>query len=243
MGYMLYPVSRNAIYIAMHKCWKFRLLSRKRFCGNSYIYQISDWGARYVEEGYRYRENEVRMKLLRYILQHGDETEKRWAEQVLAPRLLQRFFPGRRAQHIEPFTDFSKAMMNAADTLRRRIQSEAFEPDEELALECCHDMNVFYNILLLLRLLYPSLYTPLNLEIMIQELNKMKQTMRDVVDDIIFYDPPQRIIIRGFGTSGRMRARPRLKPRSEQRPNEEDYEKLLDLYLKLSELADTLYKT
>jgi hypothetical protein len=40
---------------------------------------------------------------------------------------------------------------------------------------------------------------------MIEEFNKMKQTMQDVVDDVIFYDPPQRIIIRGFGASDRMR--------------------------------------
>lgn len=165
--YMLYPVSRNAVYIAMHKCWKFGLLSRKRFYGNSYVYHISDWGVRYVEEGFMYRENEVRIKLLRYIIQHGDEMEKRWAEQVLAPRLLQRFFPGRRAQHIDLGRDLTKAMMNATDTLRHRIQSEAFEPNEELAIECYDDMNIFSSSLLLLRDLYPSFYTPQNFEIML----------------------------------------------------------------------------
>lgn len=114
-----------------------------------------------------YRENEVRIKLLRYIIQHGDEMEKRWAEQVLAPRLLQRFFPGRRAQHIDLGRDLTKAMMNATDTLRHRIQSEAFEPNEELAIECYDDMNIFSSSLLLLRDLYPSFYTPQNFEIML----------------------------------------------------------------------------
>lgn len=67
--------------------------------------------------------------------------------------------------------------------------------------------------------------------------------MRGVIDDIIFYDPPQRIIIRGFNPSGKMRARLRSKPRAEHRSNAEDYEKLLDLYLKLHKLTYTLYET
>jgi hypothetical protein len=236
-------MSRNAIYIAIHKCWKRGLLARKRYYGNSYVYHITEWGVRYVEEGFMYRENKVRIKLLRYIIQHGDEMERRWAEQVLAPRLLQRFFPGRRAQHIDPGRDLIKAMMNAADTLRHRIQSEAFEPDEELAIECYEDINIFYSILLLLRDLYPGFYTPQNFERMLQELDKTKQALRGVIDDILLYDPPQRIIIRGFNPSGKPRAHLRTKPRSEHRPNAEDYEKLIDLYLKLSELTGSLYKT
>lgn len=241
MKYQIYPMSRNAIYIALHKCWKFRLLSRKRYYGNSYVYRISDWGVRYVEEGYQYRENEVRLKLLRYIVQYGDEREKRWAEQVLAPRLLQRFFRGRRAQYIDLGRDLTKAMMNAADTLQRRIQSEAFEPDEELAIECYNDMNIFYSSFLLLRDLYPNFYTPQNCEMVIRELDKTKQTMRDVIDDIIMYDPPPRIVIHRFNPSGKMRAYIRSKPRAEHRPNAEDHKKLIDLYLKMAELALRLY--
>lgn len=92
LGYLPYPVSRNAIYIAMHKCWKFELLSRDRFYGHSYIYRISNWGVRYVEEGYRYRKSEMQMKLLGYILEYSDDSEKLWTEEVLATPTPATFF-------------------------------------------------------------------------------------------------------------------------------------------------------
>lgn len=134
-------------------------------------------------------------------------------------------------------------MRNAANTLRHRIQSESFEPDEELAIECYYDMNVFYSILRLMRDLYPNFYTPQNFEIMIQELDKTKQAMRGVIDDILLYNPLQQIIIRGFNPIGKPKARLRTKPRYEHRPNDQDYEKLKNLYLKLSEMTNALYET
>jgi hypothetical protein len=222
----------------MHKCWKFGLLSRDRFYGHSYIYQVSNWGVRYVEEGYQYRKSEAQMKLLNYILEYGNDSEKRWAEEVLAPQLLQRFFPGRQAQNIDLYVDFHEAVLNATDTLQRRIESEAFEPDEELFIECYNDVLILYAVLQLSRYLHPTLYTQDDRNITFEEFRKI---MRDVIDDIILYDPPSIILLRGLGRNGEMYAHPRSKPRIEHRPNDADYEKLLDLYLKMSALTDTLY--
>jgi hypothetical protein len=236
MEYMLYPVSRSAIYVAMHKCWKMGLLSREHFYGHSYMYCISNWGVRYVEEGYQYRESEVRIKLLNYILQYGDKSEKQWAEEVLVPRLLQRFFPGRRAQHIEPYVDLPEALLHSAEVLEQRIHSEAFEPDEEFVIECYYDLLILYNVIWLLQQLYGT-YDP------IITSAELERRMTEVIDDILFYEPPHRIIIRGFGPSGKTRARLRLKPRSEHRPNDTDCQKLMDLYHRLRELTSTVDKT
>jgi len=71
------------------------------------MYRITGWGVRYVEDGHKYRDDEVQLKLLGYIIQYGDTDEKVWAEDVLVPRLLQRFFPGRSAQNINPYVNFS----------------------------------------------------------------------------------------------------------------------------------------
>jgi hypothetical protein len=178
------------------------------------------------------------MKLLNYILEYGNDSEKRWAEEVLAPQLLQRFFPGRQAQNIDLYVDFHEAVLNATDTLQRRIESEAFEPDEELFIECYNDVLILYAVLQLSRYLHPTLYTQDDRNITFEEFRKI---MRDVIDDIILYDPPSIILLRGLGRNGEMYAHPRSKPRIEHRPNDADYEKLLDLYLKMSALTDTLY--
>ena len=102
----------DAVYIAIHKAWKMNLLSREKLRGHRYQYQITDWGRRYVEEGELFREYEISLMLLDYILRYGPEEDLLRAEVILAPKLLQRFLPGRQAMDIEPIADLHEAVDN-----------------------------------------------------------------------------------------------------------------------------------
>lgn len=101
---------RNSIYSAVHKSWKMGLLSREKLFGHKYIYRVTDWGRRFIEHGELYREHEILLMLLKYILTYGPKLDLEWAELALAPRLLQRFIHGRNSTDINAITDIHRAV-------------------------------------------------------------------------------------------------------------------------------------
>jgi len=230
MFYTVYPISMNAIYIAMHKCWKMGLLSRRRSYGPSYTYYITAWGIRYVTDGYKYRDEIVQLKLLGYITQYGNKDEKVWAEEMLVPRLLQRFLPGRSAQKIIPYVNFSEALDNAPNILRMRIQDEAIEPDDEFPIQCEYDLAILSQTARLMRQLYHNFNTEL-------DFNKFRKSIEDTINEVSTYKPPVCGIITGLGTPRKMYAESKSKPRIERRPNASDYKKIENVCEKLEELT------
>ncbi|MCK4953535.1 hypothetical protein KAS14_07105 [Candidatus Bathyarchaeota archaeon] len=234
--YNLYPGSMGAVYNVVHKCWKMGLLRRKKLWGNRYEYWVTDWGVRYVEEGYYFRQNEVWIKLLTYIVKYGDEQEKKWAEKVLAPQLLQRFFPGRKAQSIDPLLDIYEAAENVAETLKTRIKDETIIPDNELVLDRLDDSIILILVGKLMEELHPRVYTPL-------DFKKIHISLIEVIHKFLneVKNPREYTTIRHLDTHlnrGRMKIRDRLKPNIEDRPNPKELAKLEKVKEKLESLLE-----
>ena len=189
LRYHIHPPTRNAIYVAIHRCWKMGLLSRTKFSGRGYIYQITNWGMRYLEKGYLYREDEIRIKLLRYIVDHGDLDDKRWAENVLVPRLLQRFFPGRKAQQIFPSVDIIKVCYQASEILKQRIRDATVlaqqNLDSDIMSLCLRDI---WTVILIAELL-EQLGSPSNLKICQIFIETQRRTLREALLEILSYYP------------------------------------------------------
>jgi len=206
------------------------LLAREKVKGNMYLYRITDWGIRYVEEGCFYREDEIRIKLLSYITRDNKMSEKEWAAEALAPRLLQRFFPGRRAQDIDPYVDLPEATYNASQILKQRIINETIELDDEFAIQCLDDEVILLLVDQLMSQLYPVNYTYLDVE-------EFKKQRRTILEESIteLRNPPKRATIRGLGYDFPIK----LKRRPEDdRPNRKDLEKLDKVIDKLEELIN-----
>ena len=102
-------LDRQHIYADLHKCWKMGLLSRENMRGHKYKYQISNWGMRYAKKGVFHSQDGVYMKLLKYITEYGDQSDKNWAEEIIVPRLMQRFIRGKKKQDIIPYIDIIDA--------------------------------------------------------------------------------------------------------------------------------------
>ena len=81
------------------------LLAREKVKGNRYRYRISNWGKRYGESGALYRQDMVYLKLLQYIVKSDNFDDKKWAERVIVPRLMQRFLRGKKKQDMIPYVD------------------------------------------------------------------------------------------------------------------------------------------
>ena len=221
----------GSVYTAVHKSWKMGLLSREKLRGHRYQYHITDWGRRYVEEGELFREYEIRLMLLDYILRYGPEEDLLWAEGILAPKLLQRFLPGRQAMDIEPIADLHEAVDNYPRTLRMRIQNDVFEEHGELFEDCLIDVEALFSIDDLMRKIHPDIHEPLDLE-KFERLTE--ETINKSINEI--RNPRRYTEIYGYGQDEK---RPiRLKKRYVTRPNKEDRIRLESLIERLEALRD-----
>jgi hypothetical protein len=160
--YLPYDISDNAVYTAVHRCWKMGLLMRRKLFGNRYAYRITKWGIRYVEDGINYRDDSTREKLLGYIVDYGDAADREWAKQYLAPQLLRRFLPGKIAQDIKLPRDYHEAVSNATHPLHRRIYEELIVSGWEFIIEYYRDQAILVNANRLLQLLHPNEVHSLN---------------------------------------------------------------------------------
>lgn len=160
--YLPYKTSDNTVYTVVHRCWKMGLLTRRKLFGNKYAYRITKWGIRYVKDGINYRDDTTREKLLRYIVDFGDATDREWAKQYLAPQLLRRFLPGKMAQDINLLDDYPEAVGNATHPLRQRIYEEMIVSGWEFITEYYRDQVILVNVNRLLQLLHPNEVPPLD---------------------------------------------------------------------------------
>jgi hypothetical protein len=231
--YTPYEGNISSVYNAVHKCWKMGLLSRKKLWGNKYLYKLTDWGVRYVEDGDSFRRVEIEIKLLSYIIEYGSVVDKKWAEEKLAPRLLQRFFPGRKAQDIDPLIDLSEAAKRVTKTLKTRIKDEAIASNEDFLLESANDGIVLLRITRLLMQLYPEMMEDIILD-MREYRNRIKEVIFESIEEL--ENPQEYFTIRGFGRRGQLRALPADKPKIELRPNPKERERLGEVIEKLYEL-------
>ena len=216
--YSPYPITRNAIYSAVHKCWKMRRLSRTKMGGNLYRYRITDWGVRYVEEGDYYREDDIRIMLLRYITDSDRRIDKEWAEDVLVPRLLQRFLPGRKAQDIRPFINLLEVIENVTLPLENKIMAETIEQDAQFIIQYLQDVSIILLSYLLMRQLYPTATSSLDYKSMKRQIRKMLNESIDALSN----PPKERTHHVYLGYEGPIRRKPYI----EERPNTKDLARL-----------------
>ncbi len=226
--YSPYPITRNAIYSAVHKCWKMRLLSRTKMLGNCYLYRITDWGVRYVEEGDFYREDDIRIMLLLYIVDSDKKMDKKWAEDTLVPRLLQRFLPGRKAQDIKPFDNLLEIIEKVTLPLEKKIMAETIEPDEQFIIQYLQDVHIILLVYLLMRQLYPKATSPLDYKSMKRGIRKILNTSIDELSN----PPKETTIYTYLGYDASIG----FKPYIENRPNSKDLTRLKKVIKTLKQL-------
>ncbi len=234
--YTPYSDSLN-VYKLVHRCRKYGLLSREKMSGNMYKYCVSDWGVQYIEEGENFRRDDVLIKLMEYITDGDKEGDKLWAEKVLAPKLLQRFFLGRKVQDIDPLVDLKEAARNAVETLKTRIRDETIIADDEIVNDCLKDVRILYLVRRFFIQMYPEARKLL-------EFEDLKDRLRYVIWDAMEEMENSKKIhtIHHFETSldaGRMWAKPADKPNIEVRPNPEDRDKLEKVINKIVEILST----
>ena len=228
--YSPYPITRNAIYSAVHKCWKMRLLSRTKMIGNCYIYRITDWGVRYVEEGDYYREDDIRIMLLCYIVDSDKKMDKEWAEDILVPRLLQRFLPGRKAQDIRPFINLLEVIENVTLPLENKIKAETIEQDEQFIIQYLQDVQIILLAYLLMRQLYPTATSSLDYKSMKRQIRKI---LNESIDELS--NPPKETILHTYlGYEASIG----FKPYIEDRPNTKDLARLEKVIKTLKKLKE-----
>lgn len=240
--YSLYPNSMDSVYTAVHKCWRMGALKRRKLRGNKYRYWLTTWGVRYATEGYTFRQDRVWTTCLSYVVKYGDSYEKWWAEKVIVPKLLQRFFPGRKAQDIKPRVDLYKAAENVGRTLKMRIKDETIIPDIELHKDRLRDSVILLLVGELMSQLYPDTYTPLNFkEIRGRIFNVLYESIEEAKN------PREYVAIHRFRTSlerGHMWARPvdtweqEGRPNIEERPNQEERIRLEQVIKKLGDILE-----
>ena len=240
--YTPYPVTRGAIYTAIHRAWKMGLLSRKKYFGNSYQYRLTKWAVRYIEEGDRYREDEIWLKLLKYINEFGDIKNREWAESVLAPRLLKRFFPGRKAQDIQPIIDFPEAFEKSISLLENRIRNESVEMTDDFEDQNYFDFITLSLVSNLLDKLYPTEESLFDSEMIILNQMERGKVLDKAINEILH--PKQNeiwVTNSNLGSTSPLKLETRFE--YGRRPTTKDKERLSKLVSKLRILLNETRKT